>query len=170
MNPLTLADLTAMAEECRQELEALGLKPGPLKAVGFNSRAKTLFGRCTREPGGYRLEIMTFLNRFRTLDEIRQTVMHEVIHTLEGCNNHGADFQQVARRVNQQLGYRIATRSQLGEAAGQAVPYRYVLKCSHCGQELKRYHRKPRLTRHHFHKGCGEASKGKLQLYAITYT
>ncbi len=170
MDSIGLDDIKKMVEVCREELGALGLQTGEIASVSFNSRAKTLFGRCRRERSGvYHIEIMTYLNRHRSLDDIRQTIMHEVIHTLPGCGNHGEAFQKTARLVNETLGYRISTTSKLSKEAKEAVAFNYVLKCSHCGEELKRYHRKPRLSPHHYHLPCGEVSKGKLELYRYIY-
>lgn len=170
MDGIELNDIRKMVEVCRGELGDLGLKTGEIASVSFNSRAKTLFGRCRRERSGtYHIEIMTYLNRHRTLDEIRQTVMHEVIHTLPACGNHGETFQKTARLVNERLGFRISTTSKLSKEAKEAVAFAYVLKCGYCGEELKRYHRKPRISPHHYHRPCGEESKGKLELYRYIY-
>lgn len=170
MDSIKLNDIWKIVEACTEELKTLHLHAGTIASVSFNSRAKTLFGRCRRERNGtYHIEIMTYLNRHRSLDDIRQTIMHEVIHTLPGCGNHGETFQKTARRVNEQLGYRISTTSKLSKEAKEAVAYKYVLKCGQCGEELKRYHRKPRISASHYHRPCGEGSKGKLELYQYIY-
>jgi len=170
LEAVTLKDLRQMAEDCRAQLLALGLKPGPVATVTINRRAKTLFGRCRKDAaGGFHIEIMAYLNSRRPLEEIRQTMMHELLHTLPGCGNHGAGFQEAARRVNGAYGFHISTTGQLSPEARETIPFNYVLKCGLCGSELKKYHRKPRLTPRHFHKPCGEASQGKLELYRYCY-
>lgn len=167
---ITLDTIRRMVETACGELAAIGLKTGPIASVRFNHRAKTFFGRCTRDRSGiFHIEIMSYLNRHRSQDEIRQTVMHEVIHTLAGCGDHGPRFQAVAEQVNQRLGYRIATTSKLTESARENIAYKYVLKCGHCGAELKRYHRKPSLSPGTYHRACGEVSKGRLELYRYVY-
>lgn len=170
MQEITLETLKSLVEACRQELLSLGLKTGPVASVSFNGTAKTIFGRCRKDrSGNFHIEIMTYLNRHRSYDDIQQTLMHEVIHTIKGCGNHGPRFQEVAALVNDRLGYRIATTSKLSEEAVSNIDYKYLLKCGHCGAELKRYHRKPKLNSRLYHRPCGEASKGKLQLYQYIY-
>lgn len=162
---LSVEMLERLVAACRDELEALGFTVGRVLSVSVNRRAKTLFGRCRRDAGGgYHIEIMAYLNNHRTVAEIRQTVMHELLHTLPGCGNHGAGFQAAARRVNEALGYSISSTSKLSKAVQERIPFNYVLLCGVCGAELKRYHRKPRLTVRHYHKTCGKVSLGKLRL------
>lgn len=170
MENMKTRDIENMVKICKRDLAQLGLSPGNIVSVTFNHRAKTLFGRCKKDrSGNFHIEVMTYLNRLRSEDDICQTVMHEVIHTLPKCGNHGPHFQEVARLVNIKLGYRIATTSKLSTDEKEAIPFKYVVKCGLCGQEMKRYHRKPQLTPNHYHGACGKDSMGKLQLFRYVY-
>lgn len=169
MTKLILSEIQHEIKNCQSDLISLGLSPGIVADVTLNSTAKNLFGRCKkRQTGDFQIEIMTYLNAHRTAQELKQTIMHEVIHTLPGCNNHGPNFQAVARLVNTIKGYSVSTRSTLSAAIHNKLDYRYRLICTHCGEELKRYHRKPAITGRHFHSSCGELSIGKLRLLPLT--
>ncbi len=39
---------------------------------------------------------------------IKNTIMHELIHCMPYCNNHGAEFKKYARYINEKLGYNIS--------------------------------------------------------------
>ena len=39
---------------------------------------------------------------------IKNTIMHEIIHCLPYCNNHGEKFKEYAIYINQKLGYDIS--------------------------------------------------------------
>lgn len=72
-------------------------------------------------------------------------MIHELIHTIPGCMNHGPRFKNVADLVNYFYPkYNIQT-STTGENYGvtrKERPDRYLVKCSSCGAESK-YKRKP---------------------------
>ncbi len=44
------------------------------------------------------------------LDEeiIKNTIMHELIHCMPYCNNHGKKFKEYAKYINKNLGYDIS--------------------------------------------------------------
>lgn len=39
---------------------------------------------------------------------IKNTIMHEIIHCMPYCNNHGKEFKKYAKYINKNLGYDIS--------------------------------------------------------------
>ena len=39
---------------------------------------------------------------------IKNTIIHEIIHCLPDCNNHGKEFKKYCRLINEKLGYNIS--------------------------------------------------------------
>ena len=82
------------------------------------------------------------------LDEkiIKNTIMHEIIHCLPNCNNHGLQFKKYANYINEKLGYNI---TRLGnkeedfknsnlEYTEKTEKFKYKIICTQCGQLIYR--------------------------------
>ena len=39
---------------------------------------------------------------------IKNTIMHELIHCIPFCNDHGIEFKKYAKYINEKLGYNIS--------------------------------------------------------------
>lgn len=111
--------------------------------VLVNTRAKHRFGQCICRNGHYTIELSAQL---LTVPEAAccQTIAHELIHTCQGCDNHGALFRQYAAVMNRQYGYhisRVNSREEMGiptEDNHTTAP-KYLLRCQHCGKEFPRH-------------------------------
>ncbi len=73
-------------------------------------------------------------------ERLRQTLVHELLHTCLGCRNHGERWKSYARRVNEAWGMEIR---RLAPADGPTEPLRreevkYILQCTRCGREFPR--------------------------------
>lgn len=75
-------------------------------------------------------------------DIIKNTIIHEIIHCLPECNNHGNKFKQYANVINRKLNYNI---TRLGnkeedykksniEFKEEIKSYNYKIICKQCGQ------------------------------------
>ena len=78
-------------------------------------------------------------------DIIKNTIIHELIHCLPYCNNHGKEFKKYAKYINQNLGYKIATLGNKKEdyiksniQYNENELYKYKIICNKCGQEFYR--------------------------------
>lgn len=75
------------------------------------------------------------------------TVVHELIHTIPGCMNHGSNFKYYAALVNRKYPalkiQRCTSMKEVGVCAN-TKPARYIAKCSCCGKEWK-YSRRPKI-------------------------
>lgn len=72
-------------------------------------------------------------------------MIHEQIHTMYGCMNHGKMFKKRCATVNQKFPQYDISSSTLGSEYGVKEierPIRYIVRCENCGSESK-YTRKP---------------------------
>ena len=69
---------------------------------------------------------------------IKDTIAHELCHTLEGCFNHGPEFHRNAQNIRRAMGYYIDTKADADASAYfrkylPDAPYKVV--CDKCGTE-----------------------------------
>lgn len=82
-------------------------------------------------------------SRIRRLEEC---IIHEFIHTIPGCFNHGHKFKKIASAINLRFPkYNIQTRTaaeDFGIVISEPIK-RYAITCKHCGKVFY-YSRKPK--------------------------
>lgn len=89
-----------------------------------------------------------------------ESMIHELIHTLPNCMNHGYDFLYAARIFMRKYPeYNITIKSDGGEGYIQPkkeVHYKYIITCPKCGKTYK-YQRKTDAVKYPFlyHCTCG---------------
>lgn len=102
-------------------------------------------------------------------DIIKNTIIHELIHCIPDCNNHGSEFKYYAKLVNEKLGYNI---TRLGDKQKdyeksnlifkpEERKIKYKIICKKCGQIYYRQRIDKKITRKYV---CGRC-KGKLEVY-----
>ena len=88
----------------------------------------------------YHIEISKWV---MLLDEkiIKNTIMHEIIHCLPSCNNHGKQFKDYANYINKKLGYnitRLGNKLDDYKTSNLSIQmlhkqYKYKITCKNCG-------------------------------------
>ncbi len=107
--------------------------------VEINDRAVTRFGCCRYRDGQYTIEVARRVAQGPE-QSLRETLVHELLHTCYGCRNHGKRWKLYAQRMSERYGYRIARSATVEElGVGEARPYRYLLRCTACGTQFKRF-------------------------------
>ena len=158
--------LTRALKQCEEQLDALGIHYGDVSEIVVNTRAKKRYGQCRRRNGGYEINISAVLLDDRVPDvTLRPTVMHELLHTCQGCMNHGAVWKGLAAKVNQTYGYNVKRASSaeergIADVVKENNQPKYVFVCENCGMEIHRY-RKSNFTRNYTRYRCGKC-KGHL--------
>ena len=150
-------DLNAVARDCLQTLRQLGIPTGRIREFYADSRSRRRWGVCKKEPdGSFRIGIsVRLLEDSAPLQSLRQTLFHELLHTVPGCMDHSANWKRYAALLNRQLGLSIRTATgaeALGIAPDPRIRYRF--RCQSCGAEQTRY-RACDFTRHPEHYRCG---------------
>ncbi|MDO4392995.1 MAG: SprT-like domain-containing protein [Bacillota bacterium] len=109
--------------------------------VKINKRTKKRLGCCIREEGGFRIEISEFILECNS-KHIKSVMAHEVLHSCEGCNNHGSLWKEYAAIMNTKYGYnikRLVDLEELGiENRYAKTNIKYIMKCQSCGKEYPR--------------------------------
>ena len=150
--------LKELFNECICELNGIGFEKLIAANIHYNisRNAKRRLGNCHRETlindeYYFTISISEWLLLNFNDDTIKNTIMHELLHTIKDCFNHGYMWQRYANMVNEKLGYnikRVSSVSNLCEKNG--IDYvgfadnlhRYKITCGKCGMT----HYKDRLT------------------------
>lgn len=95
-------------------------------------------------------------------------MIHELIHTIPGCNNHGNNFKRVGRMVKRKYPQydicRCVSAEEFGVDKAEAKPAKYLIRCEHCKHEY-RYQRKPKYAISEYK--CSKCGSDKLKLFVI---
>lgn len=94
--------------------------------------------------------------------QVKNTIAHELLHTVEGCCNHQWYWQKLANIVNTRMPKYTVKRTTEAEEKGipiQRKPpvYRYFFRCTGCGTVVK-YQRESKFTnnyRRYYCRRCG---------------
>lgn len=160
-----MRDLNLYAEYCMELLNEIGIKYGNVVEWKVNTRAKKRWGQTELLPSGnFKIEINSILLDERNDEKgLESTIIHELLHTVDGCYNHGKEWKRLANKVSIIYGYQITTSSTAQEK-GIVVGYepqeriiKYKIRCKKCGYVFNRQ-RKSEFVEHYFcykHSYCG---------------
>lgn len=139
-----MKNLDKLFQDCLADVVNAGIETGNIISVSVNSRAKKRWGLCRYINGYYEIEISNRLLADNIADiATKNTIVHEILHTVKGCMNHGDNWQKVANRINEFYnGYYTIQRTTAAadkgiEDIGQ-VRYdtpKWALRCIKCGKE-----------------------------------
>lgn len=129
--------------------------------IVINSRAKRRHGCCKKKDGKFIIEISEFVLDY-PVDEIKNVVAHEIIHTCYGCFNHKKKFKSYGEKLKP-LGYNITTTYKGEEKTPAEIEARYMVVCQNCGEVIYRMKRSPLVT--HPQKYRCSKCKGKFKVY-----
>ncbi len=185
--------LSTLYQQCLTELSTIGINMKNKEIIGnidikLTKRANKRYGCCKQENPDKRYKTITkrghhkiikyerFQNHHIEISSwvmqlndniIKNTIMHELIHCIPFCNNHGQEFKKYANYINQRLGYHITTKGNVQEdyKASQLEyvevnNYKYKIVCQNCGQIIYRKRFNQNLIKKY---RCGKC-KGKLEL------
>ena len=171
--------LERLFEECLQELLSIGIdmkseEYGEI-SIKVANRNNKRYGCCKQEEPDKRYKIVQRTGRYRCIkyerfnkhtieiskwvldledNIIKNTIMHELIHCMPFCNNHGDMFKKYARYINKNLGYdisRLGNKKEDYEKSSleyEEKAFKYTIKCTRCGKVIYRN----RLTKDFFRK------------------
>lgn len=163
MKMITQLQLNEMLQETIQEVERAGIEVGNINpSVKINS-ATTFYGICKKRGDVYNIEISKYY-LMNPMEQVKQTLVHEVLHTVKGCYNHGKTWKKWADLINKAYGYSISRTSKHGfhHPEYKEVRRKYKIECTGCGNVWHRQKRSKLVTHAHTYT-CGKC-KSKLQL------
>jgi len=165
------AKLNEILKEVIKEAQELKI-PVPdtiSERIIINSRPRKRYGCCRKKGREFSIEISEFVLGCEE-SKVKQIVAHEVLHTCEGCYDHGEKWKLYADAMNKAYGYnirRVSSLEELGlspkEEGKGDTKVRYIIKCRKCGKEYPRQ-RASRVTQNikQYRCRCG----GKLQVFS----
>ena len=150
-----------MKEQCLSELRAVGIKPGNITSFIINKRARARWGQCKKNPDGtYEIQISEKLIKDDRISEkaCKETILHEMIHSCDGCMKHTGRWKQYAELMNRVYGYnikRVTKGSEKGveDYKSSPLPIKYIFTCKGCGAQIYRK-RDSRFTRNYRRYMC----------------
>ena len=165
--------LKELYSQCIDELKSIDINVEKNRNINIkiNKRSKKRYGCCKKiAKDKYQIEISEWVME---LNEkiIKNTIMHELIHCLPRCNNHGEIFKRYANTINEKLGYnisRIGNKEKDCEASNieyveDETKYNYKIVCKNCNQNFFRQRIKKGFTRKYRCGKCG----GKFEIFEL---
>ena len=172
-----MKDLQKLVKECCDELDAIAVKYSNVQKWSVNTRAKKRWGQCARiAPDSFEISISAMLLADEVPDiSAKQTIIHELLHTVDGCHDHQGKWKTYADYVNQRYPQynikRVSSYTEMGvtppenrtaSSAGPAVSGGgYVLRCLGCGEVMVRL-RKSRVITYYKRYRCSKCG-GRLE-------
>ena len=174
--------LEKLYNECVEELKRIGIQIEEMGAtqVTISKRATKRYGCCKQEEPDKRtkyrengiikygkfnkhtIEISSWVMELNE-DIIKNTIMHEIIHCMPYCNNHGEQFKKYAKYINKMLGYNISRVGNRQEDCKRSnIDYqektksKYKIECKTCGQIFYRQRIAKGFTRKY---RCGKCKR-----------
>ena len=185
--------LNNLYHECIRELQSIGIDMQNKEIMGnidikITTRASKRYGCCKQENpdknyktiqkrsyhkiikyekfNEHHIEISSWVMDLND-SIIKNTIIHELIHCIPYCNNHGENFKKYATYINEKLNYNISTKGNKQEdykASNMQLEekdeYKYKILCQQCGQIIYRKRLNKNLIRKYRCGKCG----GKLSL------
>ena len=134
--------LNELYKECIEELKSINIDvvKNRIIELKINTRSKKRYGCCKKiSKDRFQIEISEWVMDLNE-DIIKNTIMHELIHCMPRCNNHGEYFKKYAELINEKLGYNISrtgnkerdfNKSNL-EYKEKEIKYNYRIICENC--------------------------------------
>lgn len=102
--------------------------------VEASNRLKRALGQAVRTGhDNYRIQISTHHLKHRSGAESLDTMIHEILHCLPECFNHGKHWKHEAYRVNELLGMNIDTKANIEITEEELNGYNHAIQCKECG-------------------------------------
>lgn len=161
--------LKETSKRCIEIMEELDIPIAQNVYFIVNSRAKSRYGQCKKIyswDNEYEIEVSDMvLDKEVPIKSLETVILHELLHTVEGCMNHGAKWKMLANKINKAYGYEIertSNREKLGiKEPRKPRAINYKLECNCCGQVVTRT-RKSDLIQNYSLYRCGRC-KGSFK-------
>ncbi len=183
--------LNRLYNECRIELNKIGININSSEIGGIQIKIATRktkrYGCCRQEEpdktsryienhrvkyGKFKKHTIEISKWVMELNDniIKNTIMHEIIHCMPFCNNHGSEFKKYAKYINEKLGYdisRVGNRAEDSKKSNvkykEEIKLNYEIHCINCGQTFYRQRIAKNFTRKY---RCGNCN-GKFVIKEI---
>lgn len=130
------SDLNQMLQNAIKQIESLGITVGKIKPEVALTRATQTFGNCQKNEKDFTISLSKYFID-NDSHEVMETLLHEVLHTINGCMNHGAQWKAAASLVNEAFSYnitRLSSHEMVLLKDNTSAPHnKYAIVCESCG-------------------------------------
>lgn len=156
-----MRNLNEYAMECMNELDVINVPYVEPVSWIVNTRANRFFGLCSLRNGQYHISIAARLLK-DDVDEmaLKTVIIHELLHTIRGCMNHGREWKRWAAKVNYEYGYQVerTAKGYYDKYNVEKPEYKYAVRCEKCGVIIGRMRMSDLIantSKYHHGNGCG---------------
>ncbi len=141
-----------IANKCMDILDSLLIDYHEPKSITVNNRLTRAIGQCKKRFTGnrdywgkpiytYWIELNPAIVEDTTPDiELENTLLHELLHTVDDCWDHTGKWKRLAETVNKEYGYSIRRTNTYENVAARYEAhnqFKYICACPKCGYEWK---------------------------------
>lgn len=141
-------------KECLMEVEKVNIRYGEIDSFVISTRFKRTWGQCKQIlTNKYKISISSrLLKPDVPIKSLKNTIIHEILHTCKNCMNHGNEWKKNAEIVNKEYDYHIKRTSsdqEMGfkDESNDFKKNSYRVICTKCGYVYTR-ERKCNLINH----------------------
>lgn len=136
MYKLNEENLLGIAKEATSVCKKLNLNIADRVSFVINKNALSFAGKCHKnKDGSFKIEIC---ERFANANEVKrkklvEVAIHELIHTIPKCMNHGKLFKENMYKVNYATDYNVSTREdKIDMSEEKFKTARFIFECKDC--------------------------------------
>jgi len=160
---VTMKDLMKLVNEVIEDFNSMKIRYRTVRNWNVGTKMGSRWGLCKYNGDGtFDIDISEkILQEYIEDQQTKNTIAHELLHTVEGCCNHKWYWQKLANIVNTRMPQYHITRTASPEERGVPVKYRYFFQCDKCGNILK-YQKKCKFLDDYQKYHCGRCG-GKFE-------
>lgn len=137
-----MKNLNELLKEAMEKCTTVGIPYGNITEIKLNNRLSKCWGRClTKNHKDFWIEINGKFakDEFSTNDAIIAVICHEIIHTCDGCWNHGYKFMQYGKLLTDAYGIKVSATDSAENLTVDSIAWnaskKYAVKCE-CGTTI----------------------------------
>ena len=142
------------------------IKWGEVRSVVLDNAIKRFGLCCYRGNDSYEISISRLT--FKDHDQLVNTVIHEMLHTVKGSKGHGTVWKRNAEYMTRKTGMLIKRTSAASEAIHEEKmkKMKYKVVCEGCGQIIYRA-RESDIVKNTCRYRCGKCHKSLFTVYNL---
>lgn len=137
-----MKNLNDLLNQALEKCAAVGIPYGKITEIKLNNRLSRSWGRClTKDHNTFWIEIQGKFaqDEYSTNDQVIAVICHEIIHTCDGCWNHGYKFMQYGKLLTDAYGIKVSTTDTAENLTVDSIAWnaskKYAVKCE-CGTTI----------------------------------
>ena len=130
-----MKDLKKLTDECIADLRKIGIEPGKISRVYADGRSTRRWGVCKTKKGSGIFEIgisKCLLGDDVDEQQTKNTIIHELLHTVDGCQDHTGRWKVLAEYINRRLPEYCVKRTSSEDEKGVERSHKYKIECTKC--------------------------------------